>query len=88
MKQIVEGSHAIAQTIKNIKPAVISAYPITPQTHIVEDLAKFKAGDPTKHGWEMEKVEWFNYTEASKLLAFKGEQEALQKSWEQLKSNT
>jgi len=43
MKQIVEGSHAIAQTIKNIKPAVISAYPITPQTHIVEDLAKFKA---------------------------------------------
>lgn len=41
--QILEGSHAIALTIKNIKPAVISAYPITPQTHIVEDLAKFKA---------------------------------------------
>jgi len=41
--QILEGSNAIAQTIKNIKPAVISAYPITPQTHIVEDLAKFKA---------------------------------------------
>jgi pyruvate ferredoxin oxidoreductase alpha subunit len=43
MKQILEGSHAIALTIKNINPAVISAYPITPQTHIVEDLAKFKA---------------------------------------------
>jgi len=41
--QILEGSRAIAQTIKNIKPAVISAYPITPQTHIVEDLAQFKA---------------------------------------------
>lgn len=41
--QILEGSRAIALTIKNIKPAVISAYPITPQTHIVEDLAKFKA---------------------------------------------
>ncbi|MFA7702532.1 MAG: pyruvate ferredoxin oxidoreductase, partial [Patescibacteria group bacterium] len=41
--QILEGSHAIALTIKNIAPAVISAYPITPQTHIVEDLAKFKA---------------------------------------------
>ncbi len=41
--QILEGSNAIAQTIKNIKPAVVSAYPITPQTHIVEDLAKFKA---------------------------------------------
>ncbi len=43
MKQILEGSRAIALTIKNIKPNVISAYPITPQTHIVEDLAKFKA---------------------------------------------
>jgi pyruvate ferredoxin oxidoreductase alpha subunit len=41
--QILEGSHAIALTIKNIAPAVVSAYPITPQTHIVEDLAKFKA---------------------------------------------
>lgn len=43
MKQILEGSRAIALAIKNIRPAVISAYPITPQTHIVEDLAKFKA---------------------------------------------
>lgn len=42
-KQILEGSRAIALTIKNISPDVISAYPITPQTHIVEDLAKFKA---------------------------------------------
>src|SRR5680860_1248539 len=42
-KQILEGSRAIALTIKNIRPAVISAYPITPQTHIVEDLSKFKA---------------------------------------------
>ena len=42
-KQILEGSRAIAQTINNIKPAVVSAYPITPQTHIVEDLAKLKA---------------------------------------------
>jgi len=41
--QILEGSRAIALTVKNIAPAVISAYPITPQTHIVEDLAKFKA---------------------------------------------
>ena len=42
-KQILEGSNAIALTIKNISPAVVSAYPITPQTHIVEDLAKMKA---------------------------------------------
>jgi len=42
-KQFLEGSRAIAQVIKNIAPDVVSAYPITPQTHIVEDLAKFKA---------------------------------------------
>ena len=40
---MLEGSRAIALTVKNIAPAVISAYPITPQTHIVEDLAQFKA---------------------------------------------
>lgn len=45
MRQILEGSRAIALTIKNISPEVISSYPITPQTHIVEDLAKFKADD-------------------------------------------
>ncbi len=43
MKKILEGSRAIAEIIKLIKPQVVSAYPITPQTHIVEDLAKFKA---------------------------------------------
>lgn len=42
-RQLLEGSQAIALTIKAIKPQVVSAYPITPQTHIVEDLAKFKA---------------------------------------------
>ncbi|MCU0679307.1 MAG: pyruvate ferredoxin oxidoreductase, partial [Planctomycetes bacterium] len=42
-KQILEGSRAIALTINNIKPAVVAAYPITPQTHIVEDLAMLKA---------------------------------------------
>jgi len=42
-KQIIEGSQAIAAVINNIKPSVISAYPITPQTHIVEKLAKLKA---------------------------------------------
>ncbi|MCF7820066.1 MAG: pyruvate ferredoxin oxidoreductase [Candidatus Pacebacteria bacterium] len=40
---ILEGSRAVALTVANIEPDVVSAYPITPQTHIVEDLAKFKA---------------------------------------------
>ncbi len=43
MKKIIEGSRAIALTIKNIAPQVVSAYPITPQTHIVEDLALLKS---------------------------------------------
>lgn len=42
-KQILEGSQAIAAVVNNIKPAVVSAYPITPQTHIVEKLAKLRA---------------------------------------------
>ncbi len=42
-KQLLEGSQAIAEIIKNLEPAVVSAYPITPQTHIVEKLAKLKA---------------------------------------------
>ncbi len=40
MREFLEGSHAIAEVIKSCKPGVISAYPITPQTHIVEDLAQ------------------------------------------------
>ncbi len=43
MKKCIEGSHAVAEIVKLCRPAVVAAYPITPQTHIVEDLAKFKA---------------------------------------------
>ncbi len=43
MKEFLEGSQAIAKMVKLCKPGVISAYPITPQTHIVEELAQFVA---------------------------------------------
>ncbi|MFH1458571.1 MAG: pyruvate ferredoxin oxidoreductase [Candidatus Omnitrophota bacterium] len=43
MKDFLEGSRAVAETVKLCKPGVISAYPITPQTHIVEELAKMVA---------------------------------------------
>ena len=43
MKKCIEGSKAVAEVVRACRPAVISAYPITPQTHIVEDLAKFAA---------------------------------------------
>ena len=38
MLKQVEGSHAVAEAVALCRPEVISAYPITPQTHIVEDL--------------------------------------------------
>ena len=43
MKEFIEGSHAVAQIVKRCRPGVVSAYPITPQTHIVEDLAQMVA---------------------------------------------
>jgi pyruvate ferredoxin oxidoreductase alpha subunit len=43
MKELLEGSYAVAEIIKRCKPGVISAYPITPQTHIVEGLAQIVA---------------------------------------------
>lgn len=42
LKQI-EGSQAVADAVALCRPNVISAYPITPQTHIVEDLATIVA---------------------------------------------
>lgn len=43
MKKFLEGSHAVAEAVKLARVGVISAYPITPQTHIVERLAEFIA---------------------------------------------
>jgi pyruvate ferredoxin oxidoreductase alpha subunit len=48
MKQFIEGSHAVAEIIKRCRPGVVSAYPITPQTHIVEDLAQMVADNELK----------------------------------------
>ena len=53
LKQI-EGSHAMAEAIALCRPEVICAYPITPQTHIVEGL-----GDLVKTG-ELENCEFIN----------------------------
>lgn len=48
MKQFLEGAQAIAKTVALCKPGVISAYPITPQTHIVEELASLVANGQLK----------------------------------------
>ncbi|HZD43581.1 MAG TPA: pyruvate ferredoxin oxidoreductase, partial [Methanomicrobiales archaeon] len=43
MLQIMEGSIAVANAVRLCRPQVISAYPITPQTHIVEAHADMVA---------------------------------------------
>jgi pyruvate ferredoxin oxidoreductase alpha subunit len=45
---VMEGSHLVAEAARVCRPAVVSAYPITPQTHIVEDISTMIAnGDLT-----------------------------------------
>lgn len=43
MREVLEGSQAVAEAARLARIKVVSAYPITPQTHIVEELAKFCA---------------------------------------------
>ncbi|MFN4182913.1 MAG: pyruvate ferredoxin oxidoreductase [bacterium] len=43
MKRVLEGSQAVAQAVARCRPGLVCAYPITPQTHIVEELAKMVA---------------------------------------------
>jgi pyruvate ferredoxin oxidoreductase alpha subunit len=46
MFEQVEGSRAVARTVAQCRPEVICAYPISPQTHIVEELSRIvKAGE-------------------------------------------
>ncbi len=45
---ILEGSRAVAEAVRACRPDVISVYPITPQTHILEDLARFVASGRLK----------------------------------------
>ncbi len=41
--KVVEGSYAVAHAVMCCSPDVVAAYPITPQTHIVEHLSQFVA---------------------------------------------
>lgn len=43
MQQALEGSEAVALAVALCRPQVIAAYPITPQTHIVENISKLVA---------------------------------------------
>jgi pyruvate ferredoxin oxidoreductase alpha subunit len=43
MMRFIEGSLAVSDAVRMCRPDVVSAYPITPQTHIVESLAEMVA---------------------------------------------
>lgn len=48
MRKQIEGSQAVAQAVALSRPEVICAYPISPQTHIVEGLGELvKSGELT-----------------------------------------
>jgi pyruvate ferredoxin oxidoreductase alpha subunit len=41
--RVIEGSRAIAEAVTACRPGIVCAYPITPQTHIVSELADIVA---------------------------------------------
>ena len=41
MRKVIEGSHAVSEAVRLARVQVVSAYPITPQTHIVEALSEY-----------------------------------------------
>ena len=46
MLEQIEGSQAVAHAVQVCRPEVIAAYPISPQTHIVESLSdRVRTGD-------------------------------------------
>jgi len=46
MLEQIEGSRAVAEAVALCRPEVVCAYPITPQTHIVEGLGEMvKSGE-------------------------------------------
>ncbi|MCU0975491.1 MAG: hypothetical protein MUC71_04170 [Steroidobacteraceae bacterium] len=48
LKQI-EGSQAVAEAVARCRPEVVCAYPISPQTHIVESLGRLVASGELRH---------------------------------------
>jgi pyruvate ferredoxin oxidoreductase alpha subunit len=44
MLTIATGNKAVADAVRDARPAVVAAYPITPQTEIVEQIANYVAG--------------------------------------------
>jgi len=48
MRTIATGNKAVAEAVKQAQPTVIAAYPITPQTQIIEQIAEFVSSGKLK----------------------------------------
>lgn len=58
MKAILEGSRAVAEAVRLCRPNLCCAYPITPQTHIVEDLSRMVADGRLEAGFVLAESEF------------------------------
>jgi pyruvate ferredoxin oxidoreductase alpha subunit len=58
VKAILEGSRAVAEAVRMCRPNLCCAYPITPQTHIVEDLSKMVADGRLEAGYVLAESEF------------------------------
>jgi len=43
MRKVIEGSRAVAEAVRLCRAQVVAAYPITPQTHIVQEISEMVA---------------------------------------------
>ncbi len=58
MRAILEGSKAVAEAVRLCRPHVVCAYPITPQTHIVEELSRMVADGRLDAGFVLAESEF------------------------------
>jgi len=49
MRELLEGSQAVARVVAHCRPEVVCAYPITPQTHIVEGVSRIVRSGKLEH---------------------------------------
>lgn len=55
---ILEGSKAVAEAVRLCRPNLVCAYPITPQTHIVEELSRMVADGRLDAGFVLAESEF------------------------------
>ncbi|MDI7251456.1 MAG: transketolase C-terminal domain-containing protein, partial [Actinomycetota bacterium] len=58
MRAILEGSKAVAEAVRLCRPHLVCAYPITPQTHIVEELSRMVADGRLDAGFVLAESEF------------------------------